>query len=100
MVQRSQQEELQSYRENQEEQLKILKETNEKKFAEYQKAAEEAAKMDVSPEIQQKAAKAADIAIQDMADKMSVRFKRIELYQRCGVKNSANGETLNGFKAA
>lgn len=33
-----------------------------------------------------KAAKIADVAISDMSDKMLVRLKRVELYQRCGAK--------------
>jgi hypothetical protein len=42
--------------------------------------------MDITPEIQRKAAEATEIAIQDMADKMLVRIKRIEPYQGCGAK--------------
>ena len=50
------------------------------------------------------AAKAADMAMVDMSDKMLVRLKRIEPYQGCAYTNKksvcANGGTLNYLKVA
>ena len=42
--------------------------------------------LSTAPEVYQKAAELADVAIIDMADKMLVRIKRVELYQRCEAK--------------
>ena len=50
------------------------------------------------------AAKAADMAMVDMSDKVLVRLKRIEPYQGCAYTNKksvcANGGTLNYLKVA
>lgn len=86
-------EELKSLQRTQDESLAILKKSNAAKLAEAEKANNAS---EVTAETQELAAEKANLAVIDMADKMLVRLKRIELYQRCAAQRCANGETPNG----